>query len=182
MQYTARESDMKKMDDTFCMQKALELAAAAFEQGEFPVGCVISDGHSIIVQGARLGTAEHGFNEIDHAEIVALRRLPDKMPELNSDVSKFTLYSTLEPCLMCMGAILISGIGRIVYAYEDAMGGGTQISRHHLSPLYRNRKIRIVPYLLRRESLTLLKRFFQKPDNHYWADSLLAAYTLDQTA
>lgn len=171
---------MGRWNDQFCMEKALEHARAALDRGEFPVGCVISDGEAILAHGARSGTADHSFNEIDHAEIAALRNLAKKMPELKKDAGKLTLYSTLEPCLMCLGAVLISGIGRIVYAYEDVMGGGTQCLQSYMPPLYRDRKPVIVPYVSRSESVALLKRFFQNPGNHYWPDSLLAIYTLNQ--
>ena len=52
---------------------------------------------------------------------------------------------------MCFGAILLSGIGKIVYAYEDVMGGGTCCDLTKLTPLYKNRKISIIPNILRKE-------------------------------
>lgn len=169
---------MKKPDDLFYMQKALEQAEAALCRGEFPVGCVISDGARILADGARAGTVNGGINETDHAEITALRKLTSDAQ--CREYSQLTLYSTLEPCLMCWGAILISNINRVVYAYEDAMGGGSRISRRDLPPLYRRRKIEVVPDVLRRESLALLKRFFQKTGNTYLAGTLLADYTIIQ--
>ena len=83
---------------------------------------------------------------------------------------------------MCFGAILISGIGRIVFAYEDVMGGGTRCDLSSLAPLYRERDIDIMADVLRGESLTLFKRFFSDPRNTYWKGSLLARYTLAQKA
>jgi tRNA(adenine34) deaminase len=162
------------------MNKALEKAASALKLDEFPVGCVITDGIEIMAQGARLGTANGGFNELDHAEMVALRQLDDDTIIKTQDFSQLTLYSTLEPCLMCLGAIIIRGIGRVVYACEDVMGGGTQMIWHCMSPLYRDCQIEIIPYVLRKESLTLFQKFFKRPDNHYWRGSLLANYMLHQ--
>lgn len=81
---------------------------------------------------------------------------------------------------MCFGAILIAGIGTVVWAYEDAMGGGTGCDRSSLPPLYRDRRITIVPRVLRHRSLALFKDFFLNPSNGYWAGSLLADYTLSQ--
>ncbi len=98
----------------------------------------------------------------------------------NADRSEFTLFCTMEPCLMCFGAILLSGIGKIVYAYEDIMGGGTRCDLTKLPPLYKNRQISIVPNILREESLELFKTFFANPENNYWKGSLLAEYTLSQ--
>jgi tRNA(adenine34) deaminase len=166
------------MDYAYFMGKALLQAQEALDHGEFPVGCVIVQGNDIIATGARQGTAGSSVNETDHAEMVALRRLDDLGPDVARD--RLTLYCTMEPCLMCFGAILIAGIGTVVWAYEDAMGGGTACDRSTLSPLYRDRRITIVPHVLREKSLKLFKAFFQNPGNRYWAESLLADYTLAQ--
>ena len=164
--------------DSRAMSLALTEAERALAAGEFPVGCVILHEGRPVVSGAREGTAAGGKNETDHAEMVALRRLERADPSL--DRSRMTLYCTMEPCLMCFGAILIGGIGRLVWAYEDAMGGGTGIDRSGLSRLYRDNPIEIVPRVRRRESLALFRRFFENPDNPYWRGSLLARYTLAQ--
>ncbi|MBU4034027.1 MAG: nucleoside deaminase, partial [Proteobacteria bacterium] len=91
-------------------------------------------------------------------------------------------YSTMEPCLMCYSTMLLNGIRTFVYAYEDAMGGGTSLQLAHLAPLYQGMEteVRILPNILRQESLTLFKTFFTSPENNYWQDSLLAEYTLAQ--
>jgi tRNA(adenine34) deaminase len=81
---------------------------------------------------------------------------------------------------MCLGALILSGIGQVVYAYEDVMGGGTKCDLSKLTPLYRDHKISIVPNILRRQSLELFKAFFRNPENRYWQGSLLAQYTLNQ--
>jgi tRNA(adenine34) deaminase len=160
------------------MTAALDLARTALAAGEFPVGCVIADGDAVVARGHRTGTATGLANEIDHAEINALRSLYRIAPDM--DRSALTVYCTMEPCLMCFAAILLSGIGRIVYAYEDVMGGGTGCDRSGLSPLYQNARLEVVPGVLRKDSLALFRRFFSDPDNGYWADSLLNRYTLEQ--
>jgi tRNA(adenine34) deaminase len=90
------------------------------------------------------------------------------------------VFSTLEPCLMCFGALMISGIGKLVFAYEDAMGGGTVCDTANMTPLYQSSQMTIIPGILRNESLKLLKAFFSKPQNMYLRDSILATYTLGQ--
>lgn len=81
---------------------------------------------------------------------------------------------------MCYGALLLSQIHTIVYAYEDAMGGGTKVPLTRLTPLYRHMEVNIIPHVLRDESLVLFKEFFRNPAQNYWQDSFLAEYTLSQ--
>ena len=166
------------MTDEYFMKKALAQAENAFSVGEFPVGCVIADKNNILVTGFRQSTSGQHSNEIDHAEIVTLRAFYEKKTVKN--MNELTLYCTMEPCLMCFGAILISGIHRIVYAYEDVMGGGTKCDLSKAAPLYSDNDVSIVPYVLRRQSLALFKEFFLQPENDYWKNSLLAKYTLAQ--
>ncbi len=168
------------MDDAYYMELALEQAADAFDGGEFPVGCVIVQDGNVIAVGKRKGTtSDKSFcSEIDHAEIRALKSLETLDRRFEPD--KATLYVTMEPCLMCFGATILSGIKKIVYAYEDPMGGGTRCDLNGLPPLYEKCGIEIVPGVLRRKSLDLFARFFEKETNLYWENSYLEAYTLGQ--
>ncbi|MFH2046961.1 MAG: nucleoside deaminase [Pseudomonadota bacterium] len=171
---------MNTTNQEYFMNEALNLAKTALEEGEFPVGCVIVYKDKIIATGKREGTAKSVSNEVDHAEIIALRNLAG-MEEFN-DINRqeTTIYCTMEPCLMCFAAIMLSGIGKLVYAYEDVMGGGTSCDTQNLSPLYKNSRISIIPDILRKESLEIFKIYFSNPSNIYWQGSLLANYTLSQ--
>jgi tRNA(adenine34) deaminase len=166
------------MDNEYFMEKALEEAQAALVAGEFPVGCVMVHAKKILVSGARKGTTGDYPNEVDHAEMIALRRLFGLDSKIN--LREVTVFSTLEPCLMCFGALMISGIGKLVFAYEDAMGGGTQCDVANMTPLYKSNQMTIIPGILRNESLKLLKTFFSEPENTYLRGCLLATYTLAQ--
>lgn len=165
--------------DTVFMEEALVLARAALADGEFPVGCVIADGGTVVARGHRTGTNAGSGNEIDHAEINALRHLSGVVSDIER--SRLTVYCTMEPCLMCFSAIILSGINRIVYAYEDVMGGGTGCDRSGLPSLYREAELTVIAGVLRASSLMLFKRFFVDSGNPYWADSLLSRYTMQQT-
>jgi tRNA(adenine34) deaminase len=170
---------MQTLDETF-MHEALSLAEDALDAGEFPVGCVFVHENRVVARGSRTGSAGAGANEIDHAEIMALRefyRLP-----AGPNLKEISVYCTLEPCLMCFAALVIAGIGKIVYAYEDAMGGGTKCRLQELSPYYRDRRPAVVPHILREKSLNLFLAFFQNPETDYLKDTHLAAYTLSQYA
>jgi tRNA(adenine34) deaminase len=160
------------------MGEALKEARKALAQGEFPVGCVMVFRGRIIARGRRHGTAGTGGNELDHAEMVTLR----KWAKLKQAVepSDVTVFCTMEPCLMCFSAMILHGVGEIVFAYEDAMGGGTRCDRSRLGPIYRESRIRIRAGVRRDESLALFKAFFADPLHHYWRGSYLARYTLAQ--
>jgi tRNA(adenine34) deaminase len=169
--------DMVDSIDLACMDQALALAREALAAGEFPVGCVIVAAGQVVAEGRRLNSREQA-NELDHAEVVALRGLLAGNPEI--DRGGLTVYSTMEPCLMCFATLLLNGVRRIVYAYEDAMGGGTRLDLTTLAPLYREMRLEVVPGVRRVESLALFKEFFANPANGYWQGSLLAEYTLAQ--
>lgn len=171
-----KEVEMKEHER--CMALALMEAAAAFDRGEFPVGCVFVHQNEVVATGRRKHSSGGRVNEMDHAEMLALRALLDREPALAPQ--EVTVYATMEPCLMCFSSLILNGIRKIVYAYEDVMGGGANLPLSLLSPLYAAMKIEIVPGVLRAESLEFFRRFFSNPQNQYWSDSLLARYTLNQ--
>ena len=159
------------------MHAALQQARDAMACGDFPVGCVIECDGEIVASGKRSNSFAH-VNEMDHAEITALRNL------LAADspvmIDKVTVYSTMEPCLMCFSTLLVNGVRRFVYSYEDVMGGGTNLPLSLLSPLYRDLQLTIIGSVRRTESLELFKAFFSSPECQYLKNTLLADYTLQQ--
>ena len=158
------------------MGAALDEARQAFAAGEFPVGCVLVAEGRIIANGRRANSIEQNRNEIDHAEMLTLRRLLAEQPRL--DLSEVTVYTTLEPCLMCYSTLLLSGIRSFVWAYEDVMGGGSNLPLFMLNTLYAQMRVHLLDRVRRAESLHLFQQYFQTGD--YWQDSLLARYTLAQ--
>ena len=159
------------------MNAALDEARAALVAGEFPVGCVFVADGAIVARGHRENSGEDGRNEIDHAEVLTLRHLLAIRPAI--DPGAVTVYSTMEPCLMCFSTLLLSGVRNFVWAYEDVMGGGTNLPLSMLNPLYRGMEVHLLDQVRRDESLRLFQQFFRS--GSYWQDSLLARYTLAQT-
>jgi tRNA(adenine34) deaminase len=158
------------------MRLALAEAAGALQAGEFPVGCVLVRDGRVLASARRRNSAGAGANELDHAEVLALRALLHEAP--GADCREITVYSTMEPCLMCFATLLLSGIRRFVFAYEDVMGGGTSLPLRQLPALYAGMDVVLVAGVLRNESLALFQQFFRC--HAYWGDSLLAGYTLAQ--
>jgi tRNA(adenine34) deaminase len=168
------------MEHAFFMKKALDQASDALQAGEFPVGCVMVLNDKIVAMGRRTKSIRAKRNELDHAEMIALRRLVSKYPGQNRP--PIVAYSTLEPCLMCYSALIVNGIKKVVYAYEDVYGGATGLILSNLTPFYRGLAVEIVPAVLREESLSLLKIFFSNPQNDYLRGTPLAEHALGRQA
>ncbi len=127
----------QKEEDLQYIQEALILAASARLNGEVPVGALIVKDDMIIARGANSPIASHDPSA--HAEIIALRQAC--LQTENYRLTDATLYVTLEPCIMCMGAIIHARIKRLVFgAYDPKSGaagscyniGGDNILNHRL--------------------------------------------------
>ena len=160
------------------MKRALEIAEDMLAHGYLPVGAVLVKGNKIIADNAFVKGGKENLQRLDHAEVVALRRMFQK--NIDTHVKDVTLYCTFEPCLMCYSTAIIAGITKIVFAYEDVMGGGTNINHAALKPFYSEITMTITPDICRSESLALFKQYFENPDNAY-AGTLLESYTLEAT-
>lgn len=111
----------KEMDERF-MRMALEEARKAGEEGEVPVGAVLVAGEDVL---ARAGNGPIALNDpTAHAEVRAIRSAAAQRG--NYRLPGTTLYATLEPCIMCAGAILHARIGRVVFGCRDPRGGAVE--------------------------------------------------------
>jgi tRNA(Arg) A34 adenosine deaminase TadA len=110
--------------DTRFMQVALELAQAAADIGEAPIGAVLVDPDTdeIIAQAHNRPIGLH--DPTGHAEILALREAAEKLG--NYRLTGLELFVTLEPCTMCAGAISHARIGRLIYGAPDKKGGAVE--------------------------------------------------------
>jgi len=105
--------------DVFWMQHALELAKRAESEGEVPVGAVVVYDEQVIGEGWNSPISDN--DPTAHAEIMALRSAAKKIN--NYRLLDTTLYVTLEPCIMCTGAITHSRVKRVVYGATDPKAG-----------------------------------------------------------
>jgi tRNA(adenine34) deaminase len=109
--------------DHACFERAIQLARQAERAGNLPIGAVLSLHGEVIGEGAN-AIWTPSFNPNRHAEIEALRSVPE---ELWRSSRKMILYTTLEPCLMCLGAILLHRVGRVMYGAADHYGGASLV-------------------------------------------------------
>lgn len=145
-------------DDTYFMKQALREAQKSYEQDEVPVGCVIVVGNEVIAKAHNVRQSNHDV--LGHAEIKAIQKATKKQ---NAWVLEdATLYVTLEPCLMCAGAILQSRIKRVVYgAFEPKFGVlGSVMDVFHQSSF--NHQVQVTSGILKEESAHLLQQFFRE--------------------
>jgi tRNA(adenine34) deaminase len=143
--------------DTDFMRLALLLAQRARDAGEVPVGAILVSGGEILGEGWNQPITRH--DPTAHAEIMALRAAAQKLS--NYRLSGTTLYATLEPCVMCMGALITSRVARVVFGAWDLKAGacGSVLDLPRETRLVQG--IDVFGGVCSDESAALLKRFFE---------------------
>lgn len=140
------------MTDEHYMRKALEQARMAYEKDEVPVGAIVVCRDRII---ARTYNLTETLNDVTaHAEMQAITAAADALNGKYLDVC--TLYVTVEPCVMCAGAIGWAQLGRLVYGAADNKRGYSTISPNALHP-----KTQVTQGVLEEECAQLMKDFFK---------------------
>lgn len=144
-------------NDTKFMKEALKEAKKAYKLGEIPVGCVIVYDNKIIARG--YNKRESNNQAIDHAEIIAIKKASRK---LNSwRLENTTMYITLEPCVMCSGAIIQARIPNVVYgAYDNRFGCHKSIT--NIFDIKFNHSVNIYGGVLEDMCSSLIKNFFKE--------------------
>ncbi|CAH2559845.1 nucleoside deaminase [Cardinium endosymbiont of Oedothorax gibbosus] len=143
-------------DDAFFMQAALQEATRAAELGEVPVGAVIVADHKIIARA--YNQVERLKDPTAHAELLAITAAANYFS--SKYLLNCTLYVTLEPCIMCSGALYWSQIQRLVFGASDHKRGYQTLSKAALHP-----RTAVQPDILAKESNQLLICFFKKLRN-----------------
>lgn len=138
--------------DEYFMQLALKEAQKAFDEGEVPVGAIVVSGNRIIGKGYNLTERLHDVTA--HAEMQAITAASNFLGA--KYVNDCVLYVTLEPCVMCAGALFWSQIGKVVYGASDEKRGYTKTG-NLLHP-----QTEVVAGVLATECAVLLKDFFKK--------------------
>ena len=140
-------------DDTFYMKQALQEARKAFERGEVPVGAVVVCRDRVIARSHNLTEA---LNDVTaHAEMQAITAAADYLGA--KYLNDCTIYVTVEPCVMCAGAIAWSQMGRLVFGAADEKRGYQRFAPNALHP-----KTVVVQGLMVDECAGLMKDFFKK--------------------
>jgi tRNA(adenine34) deaminase len=138
------------------MMRALELAEAAAQAGEVPVGAVV------VRDGAIIAEAHNAPRELSdptaHAELLAIRRAAEALG--NERLDGCELWVTLEPCAMCAGAIAHARIAKLYYAASDPKGGAVEHGAKVFEQVQCLHRPEVYPGLGQAEAGELLRRFF----------------------
>lgn len=147
------------VEDVKWMQQALKLAKQGAEHGEVPVGALLVHNQQIIGQGFNEPIGRHDATA--HAEIIALRDACTRLKNYRLPLQT-TLYVTLEPCTMCVGALIHARVDRLVYAASEPRAGmvGSQMNLAE-QPFY-NHHIQTHKGLCSEHSSQMLKSFFHQ--------------------
>ncbi len=145
------------LSDELYMREALALARAAETAEEAPVGAVVVIGGEIVGRGANAPIATN--DPTAHAEILALREAARRIG--NYRLTGATLYSTLEPCVMCAGALVAARVQRLVFGARDLRFGGVRSKFQIADSPALNHSVEIAEGVMAVECVELLQRFFE---------------------
>jgi len=138
------------------MRECLRLARLGAQAGEVPVGAVAVSGGAIIGGAYNAPISRH--DPTAHAEILALRQAAQRIA--NYRLEGVTLYCTLEPCVMCAGALVTARIERLVFGIRDLRFGGVRSKFQLADSEVLNHRVSIVEGVLGAECVELLREFF----------------------
>ena len=140
-------------DDNFYMKQALAEANEAYKQGEIPIGAVVVCRDKIIAKSHNLTELLHDVTA--HAEMQAITSAAEHLG--GKYLNDCTLYVTVEPCVMCAGALGWSQISRIVYGASDEKRGYTRFAPKTLHP-----RTEVISGVMAEECAELMQHFFQE--------------------
>ena len=146
------------MDDIFFMKEALKEAQKAYEKDEVPIGAVAVFKNQIIGRGHN--QTERLKDPTAHAEILVITAAANALGSWR--LKNVEIYVTIEPCIMCAGALVLARVKRIIFGGRDEKFGGCGSIFNIVNEKRLNHRIEITEGVLKKESLALLKSFFKK--------------------
>ncbi|MCZ7585429.1 MAG: tRNA adenosine(34) deaminase TadA [Deltaproteobacteria bacterium] len=144
--------------DERLMEGALREAEMARDAGEAPIGCLVAHGDEVIASAHNV--RETARDPLGHAEIIALRAAAERLGRWR--LTGCTLYVTLEPCVMCAGAIVLSRVDRVVYGAADPKAGAVTSLYRVLSDERLNHRPEVTAGVLAERCSAILSDFFRE--------------------
>ena len=144
--------------DSKLMQSALESAVRAGRRGEVPVGACVVNADNVIIAAAGNRTISDN-DPTAHAEILAIRRAAQKTG--NYRLTGCAVYTTIEPCVMCAGALVNARVSRLIFGASDERYGAVRTQFDLCDNEVLNHRIDVVAGVLEEECRSLMKNFFK---------------------
>lgn len=157
--YQLATDEFWSVEDVKWMHEALNLARQGAEHGEVPVGAILVHNQQIIGQGFNEPIGRHDATA--HAEIIALRDACRRLNNYRLPLQT-TLYVTLEPCTMCIGALIHARVDRLIYAASEPRAGMVGSQMNLAAESFYNHRIQVYKGLCREHSSQMLKDFFRQ--------------------
>ena len=145
------------MTDKEFMKLALDEAWRAYDENEVPIGAVLIDEDGILICGEHNRIEQLG-DATAHAELLTLRAASRKLNRRR--LSNCTLYSTVEPCAMCAGALILCRVKRLVYGATDSKFGAAESLFNVVNNPALNHQLLVTAGVLEDDCLALMKKFF----------------------
>jgi tRNA(adenine34) deaminase len=146
------------MSDEFFMKEALKEAQKAYKEDEVPIGAIVVYKNQIIGRGHN--QTERLKDPTAHAEILAITAAANALSSWR--LNDVIVYSTVEPCVMCSGALVLGRVKRIVFATRDTKFGGCGSVVNVVNEEKLNHQIEITEGVLEDQATSLLQSFFEK--------------------
>ena len=141
------------------MRLAIDEALKAYGEGEVPIGAVLTDESGILICKAH-NLIEQTSDATAHAEILAIRNAEKKLGRRR--LTGCTIYSTVEPCPMCAGAMMLSRISRLVYGVADSKFGAAESIFNIVNNPALNHQIEVTAGVMEKECRELMQKFFSE--------------------
>ncbi len=172
-----KESNLTKFDKE-CLNQAIEIARETCQKGvNYPVGAILA------IDGKIIGSAGNEINKqksfVNHAENLLIIRNGEKLYDAAKEKKIKTIYSTLEPCLQCLGACVANNVDRIVYIQKDPNGGACDVAHDNIGNRYREFWPEIIHVPISDEPKNFMISFFRdeiKRGNIEWPTKMLGYF------
>lgn len=154
---------MVQLNDEYMMGFALAEAKVALDAGVFPVGAVLVTGNQILGRSHKTMVSNH----LNHAEMNLFHQVFKGNYSFSRN-DNLTLYTTLDPCIMCFGTMLHLPITRLVFAMEDAYGGCAHTRLENAPPRHLSRSVEVIGGVRRLDACKLFADFLNTTTEEFW--------------
>ena len=177
---------MKELNqfDKECFEKAINIARETYAKGSYPVGAVLAIDNEVIAIGGNEYNRHKPENRsfVNHAENLLIIKRGNELSDAYRSKNIISLYSTLEPCIQCLGASITNHVSRILFIEPDPNGGACNLKHDNIGIWYKEVWPEIIHYPFTNEPKQLMVKFFHEEierGNSDWPNKMLKLLNTD---